>query len=106
MAAMCFADSLVAKTKVFFLKQYYNPENHSYGFADFTKNVWRHCIACQQNEEKRRHCNANWKPTRENKAKLQIYDLIMTLSLSHDVIITVMTSQGSLDPLLTYITQM
>ena len=39
MAARCFADSLVAKTKVFFPKQYYNPENLSYGFADFTKNV-------------------------------------------------------------------
>ena len=38
----------------------------------------RHCITYQQNEEKRRHCNANWKPTSENNAKLQIYDLIMT----------------------------
>ena len=34
--------------------------------------VWRQCIAYQQNEETRRHCNANWKPTRENKAQLQI----------------------------------
>ena len=31
---------------------------------------------------KRRYCNANWKPTRENHAKLQIYDLIMTSSLT------------------------
>ena len=67
MVVTCFADSLFAKTKVFFPKQYYNTENRSYGFADFTKNVWRHCIACQQNEEKRRQCNANWKTTRENK---------------------------------------
>ena len=43
-------------------------------------NVRRHCIAYQQNEEKRRPCNPNWKPTRENNAKLQIYDLIMTSS--------------------------
>ena len=46
-----------------------------------------------KNEEKRRHCNANWKPTRENNAKLQFFDLIMTSSLmqssqlqSYDVI--------------------
>ena len=45
-------------------------------------NVRRHCIAYEQNEEKRRHCNANWKRTRENNAKLQIYDLIMTSSLT------------------------
>ena len=38
--------------------------------------VSRHCIAYQQNEEKRRHCNVNWKPTRENHAKLQICYLI------------------------------
>ena len=36
----------------------------------------------QKNEEKRRHCNANWKPARENNAKLQIYDLIMMSSLT------------------------
>ena len=39
-----------------------------------------------KNEEKRRHCNADWKPTRDNNAKLQIYDLIMTIIT--DVIIT------------------
>ena len=38
--------------------------------------VSRHCIVYQQNEEKRRHCNVNWKPTRENHAKLQICYLI------------------------------
>ena len=32
--------------------------------------------------KKRRYCNANWKPTRENQAKLQIYDLITTSSLT------------------------
>ena len=36
----------------------------------------------QKNEEKRRHYNANWKPARENNAKLQIYDLIITSSLT------------------------
>ena len=45
-------------------------------------NIRTHCIAYQQNEEKRRHCNANWKPTKENNAKLQTYDLIMTSSLT------------------------
>ena len=50
-------------------------------------NVWRHCIAYQQNEEKRRHCNANWKPTREETADLwPDYDIIT------DVVITVMMS--------------
>ena len=54
---------------------------HTNILANSNINVWRHCIAYQQNEEKRRNCNANWKPTRENNAKLQIYDLITTSSL-------------------------
>ena len=63
-------------------------QQHTNILTNSNINVWKHCIAYQQNEEKRRHCNVNWKPTRENNTKLQIYDLIYDT----DIIITVMMS--------------
>ena len=50
-------------------------------------NVWRHCIAYQQNEEKRRHYNANCKPTRENNTKQHSFTPEVEIGLRVSILI-------------------